>query len=83
MSGQCSTLFPTLPFGDGTISETGSLGNTTVNGIQLASCNGVYNAVASGGFFGKAFQFSWLYTPVSGGCVNQLGSMTISGNLSR
>src|SRR5207248_1175136 len=59
-----------IPFGDATITNTGSLGSQTVNNISMPSCNGTYNAVASGGFFGAALQFSIVYTVASGtACV--------------
>src|SRR5262245_31189093 len=42
LSGACSSVSPSLPFGDVTISTTGSLGNATVNNIAVASCGGAY-----------------------------------------
>lgn len=83
MTGACTTLLPSLPLGDFTISTTGSLGGQTLNNIAVASCSGTYNAVASGGFFGTSFQFSFLYTAASGGCVQNPGNFTFAGTLSR
>ena len=81
-SGSCASL-GSLPFGDQTITTTGSLGSASQNNLFVASCNGYYNAVVSGGFFGTTFQFSMFYTAVSGGCVSQLGNFSITGTLSR
>jgi hypothetical protein len=83
MTGPCTNVFPSLPMGDMTINTSGSLGSATVNNISVASCNGSYNAAASGGFFGSSLQFSLAYTAASGGCVNQVGNFTIAGTLTR
>jgi hypothetical protein len=82
LTGSCISVFPSLPVGDGTITTTGSLGTINQN-LALASCNGTYNAVASGGFFGSSLQFSLVYTALSGGCVSQVGNFTITGTLGR
>jgi hypothetical protein len=65
------------------MTTSGSLGSATVNNMYMASCNGYYNASASGGFFGSTLQFSLAYVVQSGGCVSQLGNFTITGNLTR
>lgn len=82
LSGSCASI-GSIPLGDTTITTTGSLGSTTVNNLFLASCNGSYNATASGGFFGSNLQFSFFYTAVSGGCVTQLGNFSFGGTLAK
>ena len=81
LSGVCASA-GSLPLGDTTISNTGSLGSATQT-IFLASCGGNYDVTASGGFFGNTFQFSVLYTAKTGGCVTQVGNFSFNGNLSR
>jgi hypothetical protein len=81
-SGACASL-GALPAGDFTMTTTGSLGSATATNIPLAFCNGSYNGSASGGFFGSTFQFSLVYTAVSGGCVTQLGNFSVTANLSK
>jgi hypothetical protein len=85
LGGVCPGVgLASLPLGDFTITNTGSLGTQTVNNFYMATCNGYYNASASGGFFGTTLQFSLLYTVASGAtCVNQLGNFTFSGTLNR
>jgi hypothetical protein len=70
--GQCGTL--SLPLGPATIDATGSLGQAT--GTHSESC-GLYNWVASGGFFGRDMRLSIIYT--SRTCYN----MNITINLTR
>ncbi|HKE86492.1 MAG TPA: hypothetical protein VKB50_22200 [Vicinamibacterales bacterium] len=48
-----------IPLGDATIDSTGSLGQSS--GTYSESC-GVYTWVASGGFFGRNLQGSFVYT---------------------
>jgi hypothetical protein len=81
-SGACTNFFPTLPIGSSTIDGTGSLGSLTENNLFVASCNGDYNASASGGFFNRTLQISVVYTAVSGGCVNQVGNFSFTLNVS-
>jgi hypothetical protein len=85
IGGQCATVgFTSLPAGDFTITNTGSLGTQNVNNIYIPSCNGYYNASASGGFFGSTLQFTFIYTVASGqACLTQLGNFTFAGTLSR
>jgi hypothetical protein len=84
MGGSCPGLgVSSLPIGDGAISNTGSLGQTTINNLFLAACNGFYSATASGGFFGSSAQFSIVYTATSGGCVNNPGNFSFSGTLNK
>jgi hypothetical protein len=82
LSGSCASL-GSLPLGDQTVTTTGSLGSASQDNLFVASCNGYYNGFASGGFFGATFQFSLVYSVVSGGCVSQLGNFTVTGTLSR
>lgn len=82
LAGSCASI-GSLPVGDGTITTTGSLGSLTLNDVVVASCNGSYNAVASGGFFGSSLQFSIVYTAISGGCLTDPGNITFSGTLGK
>src|SRR5687767_3326204 len=70
LRGECGTM--SLPFGPATIDATGSLGQAT--GTYSDSC-GLYNWVASGGFFGRDIRLSIVYT--SRTCYN----MNITINL--
>jgi hypothetical protein len=84
LGGSCAAEgFVSLPVGDGTIATTGSLGNATLNNLYAAFCNGYYNAVWSGGFFGSSFQFSAVYTPQTPSCAFNPGTLTASGTLTR
>ena len=82
LTGVCASV-GSLPLGDMTISNTGSLGNTTLTNQFFASCGGSYDITASGGFFGNTLQFAFVYTAKSGGCVTQVGNFSFSGNLSK
>ena len=55
--GECGVM--SIPLGDATIDSTGSLGQSS--GTYSESC-GVYTWVASGGFFGRNLQGSFVYT---------------------
>ena len=81
LTGACVSEIPSVPLGDATISTTGSIGNTNQSNISVPSC-GFYNATASGGFFGRSFQFSVLYTVVSASCLSNPGNFSFSGTLS-
>jgi hypothetical protein len=85
VAGVCPSLgLSSFPAGDFLITNTGSLGTQSANNIPMASCNGTYNATASGGFFSSTLQFTFVYTVASGNtCVTQLGNFTFAGNLSR
>ena len=81
-TGSCATL-GSVPVGNGTIDANGSLGSASQTNIYLASCNGYYNGSSSGGFFGSQLQFSYLFTPQSGACVNSPGVFSLTGTLNR
>jgi len=82
LSGACTSIFPTLPLGNTTIDNTGSLGSLTENNIAVPSCNGTYDATASGGFSNRTLQISIVYTAESGGCVSQVGNFSFALNVS-
>jgi len=85
VGGVCpSAGLTSIPGGDFTITNTGSMGSQSVNNIFIPACNGYYNATASGGFFANTLQFTFLYTVASGQtCLSQLGNFTFAGTLSR
>lgn len=55
LAGQCGNV--SVPFGQGTIDATGSLGGQTTTTYTDPSC-GTYNVIASGGFFGRDLRLS-------------------------
>jgi hypothetical protein len=83
LGGSCSGLVPSLPIGDAAIMTTGSFGPAVLSNLYVASCNGYYNAVIGGGFFGSSLGFSIVYTAASGGCVKQVGNVTLSATLTK
>lgn len=64
LGGVCGNL--SLPLGDTTIDANGSLGNES-GSVSEPSC-GLYHYSGSGGFFGREFRFSAVYS--SSTCVN-------------
>lgn len=73
LTGPCGTI--SLPLGDADIDANGSIGTETGT-VNNPSC-GVYQYTASGGFFGRQFQFSGSFN--SSSCIN----FNITGTLSR
>lgn len=73
VSGQCGNF--ALPIGDADIDSNGSIGNESGT-VNEPSC-GFYNYTASGGFFGRSFQFAMNFT--SSTCI----AFNISGTLTR
>lgn len=82
-SGTCANLGPSPGLGTFTMTTTGSLGTTTLNGLPNAACTGGYNATFTGAFSGSTFQFSFAYTATSGDCLTQPGNFTLSGTLTK
>ena len=73
LSGQCGNV--SIPIGDADIDANGSIGSETGT-INEPSC-GIYNYSASGGFFGRTFQFAMQAS--SSTCPN----FNLSGTLTR
>lgn len=82
-SGACEGVGATPALGSFTIDNTGSLGTLTATNVPDSSCNGAFNQTITGGFSGTTLQFSFVFTAVSGGCLSNPGSFTISGTLTQ
>lgn len=74
LTGACGSL--SIPVGDLTIDENGSLGNQT--GSVTDPC-GLYTYSASGGFFGREYRFSLIYASTSSRCI----TFNVTGTLTR
>jgi hypothetical protein len=73
MTGQCGNL--SVPIGQATIDATGALAGSSTTTYTDPSC-GTYNAVASGGFFGRDFRISMSATSQT--CYNMNITITLT-----